>query len=63
MQNEEKHQPTDQNLHQAVPVQATAWFSVLLHARSKSKFKEAAEAQHKLEELGVIVRFRRGGGK
>lgn len=46
-------------------IQATAWFSVLMHARLKDHFQEAAEALAELQRLGVIVRFRRerkGGG-
>ena len=49
-------------------IQATAWFSVLMHAKSKENFQEAAEALAELQRLGVIVKFRRerrerkGGG-
>ena len=44
-------------------VQATAWFSSLMHARVKSNFKEAAQALHELEQLGIVVKFRRPGRK
>lgn len=40
-------------------VDATAWFSVLMHARLKEDIQRAAEAQRALERLGVAVRFRR----
>lgn len=40
-------------------IQATAWFSVLMHARLKNHFPEAAEALAELRRLGVAVKFRR----
>ncbi len=39
--------------------QIVALFSVLVHARLTSEFREAAEVQADLERLGVVVRFRR----
>ncbi len=40
-------------------IQATAWFSILVHARHTNNFGEAAEAQREPERLGVVVKFRR----
>lgn len=40
-------------------VDATAWFSVLVNARRRDHFDEAAQAQRELERLGVTVKFRR----
>ena len=36
-----------------------ALFSVLLHARHRSEFSEAAQAQSDLERTGIVVKFRR----
>ena len=38
-------------------IEATAWFSVLMHNRQASNFQEAAKAQSELQRLGVVVRF------
>ena len=36
---------------------ATVWFAILERAKHLHNFKRAAEAQRKLEELGVKVKF------
>jgi hypothetical protein len=41
-------------------IDATAWFSVLAHARRTGDIRRAAEALAALEGLGVIVKYRRG---
>ena len=45
--------------HRDETVEAVALFSVLMHARENNKFEEAAQAQRRLEELGVVMRFRK----
>jgi hypothetical protein len=40
-----------------------ALFSVLVDARHKSQFSQAADAQAELERSGVIVKFRRPAGR
>ena len=40
-------------------VRTVALFSVLAHARHNNDFRDAADAQAELENLGVVVRFRR----
>jgi hypothetical protein len=40
-----------------------ALFSVLLHARHRSEFSEAADAQAELERAGIVVKFRRQAGQ
>ncbi len=40
-----------------------ALFSVLVDARSKNQFSQAADAQAELERLGVFVKFRRRSGR
>ncbi len=41
-------------------IDATAWFSVLAHARRTGDLRRAAEALEALESLGVVVKYRRG---
>lgn len=54
---------------QTQAVDATAWFSVLMHARGINDFRGAAQAQDTLRRLGVAVKFVRprpaenGGGR
>lgn len=40
-------------------VEATAWFSILAHARHTDDYAEAAKAKEKLERLGVKVKWGR----
>ncbi len=39
---------------------AVAWMSLLMRARMVGDFEEAQEAKDRLNELGVVVAFRRG---
>jgi hypothetical protein len=41
-------------------IDATAWFSVLAHARRIGDIRRAAEALNALERLGVVVKYKRG---
>lgn len=52
-----RHRRPDNRFDREHAVDATAWFSVLMHARQASEFDEAARAQQELQELGVVVRF------
>ena len=40
-------------------VEATAWFSILAHARRTDDYAEAAKAKDRLEQLGVKVKWGR----
>ena len=50
---------TESSPQQERDIQAVVQFSVLLHARSRDLFQEAARVQGELKRLGVEVRFRR----
>ena len=52
-----RHRRPDNRFDREHAVDATAWFSVLMHARQASQFDEAARAQQELKQLGVVVKF------
>ena len=40
-------------------INGIAWFAALLHARERSDFTKAAEAQRELDRLGIAVKVKR----
>jgi len=54
-----KREPQSDAAPKTAEESTVAWFCVLEHAREHCHFAEAADAQRRLEALGVRVRYKR----